>query len=514
MSAGIDFGTANSLIATILPDGTHLLIPDKDYKEKLSTPSTIIFDKNQIQVGTQAEYRFEQNPKLSAIRFFKRSFGSGEILFYDLDGHPWYAESLAALILKKLKADYELKTGAKLETVVLTVPAHFDDVQRNGLIHAAEMVDLKVKSLIDEPIAAAIYYSSIFKIESTKKNILIYDFGAGTFDATVIHLSEQGLYVLSKQGSNQIGGKDLDEVLMTLIQEYLKVHYQFEIEWSAFDLLQLRKVAEKMKLKLSEKDSFFCIENIEVHQQVKSVMLSRAHFNDKIKAMLLETIRISQECIQESGLTKNDISAIYLVGGSSLIPLIRDLLLQEIPVGEEHIYCHQPMNAVALGAALFDSIHENSTVSQLLPPEFRNVSAYYIAIQYFNHEIQKIEYDIMIYKNAPLPAKGVRHYFPQSENQKKIVLNIVQSMDMNANWTQVAQYEIEIPKAYSNHFQIEVAFLLDQNGNLHIKASDTIRNELINKEISLTDEKLKYLLYSNQRIKQFTINEIQSLSNY
>jgi len=321
MKAGIDLGTTNSLIARLNPDGSPSILPDINFKEFDFTPSSVYLNNSLALVGIAAETKLNQDPNAIITRFFKRSFGSKNVLFKDGD-NDWYAEGFAALMLKKLAYDCSV-TGEKLEDIVITIPAHFDSNQRNAVIHAANMSNLSLLGLLEEPHAAALHYG--IELEDQKETALfVYDLGGGTFDASVISLTSTLFQVLAKGGHTKIGGKEFDEAIMDKIKSAIPAD---AVEWNAFNLLHLRRISEKIKKELSQPTSFFLQKQIVIGNWSGKLLFERKSFEESIKDKISATIQISKECILEAGLLVDDIDAFLLVGGSSQIPLIKKMLM-------------------------------------------------------------------------------------------------------------------------------------------------------------------------------------------
>ena len=223
MKTGIDLGTTYSLISHLRNDGVPVLLPDNTFKDIYSTPSVVYINNQSAAVGYIVETLLERNPELPVLRFFKRSFGENKPLFFDCLSNPWYPETIAALVLKKLKYDAESYTGSTIDGAVITVPAHFNDLQRKTVINAAILADLPIMGLVEEPVAAALHYG--VKHHVSDQLILVYDLGGGTFDATLLTLDHKGVYVLAKEWITDLGGKEFDEILAVMLIEQYKRHF-------------------------------------------------------------------------------------------------------------------------------------------------------------------------------------------------------------------------------------------------------------------------------------------------
>jgi molecular chaperone DnaK (HSP70) len=242
MRAGIDLGTTYSLASKIGPNGRPYLIPDVCQSGTFHTPSTVYIKGNTAFVGTTAELLLEQDPAMKVLRFFKRNLGETEALYFDDQGRAWLPEAIAALVLKKLRYDVETYQPERLEGCVITVPAHFNDIQRKAVQASAVYADITLLGLLEEPVAAAMHYG----VSSGEEDqvILVYDFGGGTFDATVMTFNKQGFYVLAKEGLTELGGKELDEAVAEIVLSQFERAIGRPMSLGARGLLDLRAVSE------------------------------------------------------------------------------------------------------------------------------------------------------------------------------------------------------------------------------------------------------------------------------
>ncbi len=473
MKAGIDFGTTFSLIARLQPDGTPILVPDAVFKDRYSTPSSIYLGDGTALTGRQAEVKFETYPdQVQLLSFIKRHFGSGAPVAYDATGSAWYAESLAALLLKKLRNDAELHAGQELSAAVLTVPAHFNDRQRKSAQLAAALAEIPLLGLLDEPVAAAMHYGMEAGPSRNGKIVFVYDFGGGTFDATVLTFDEQGMYVLAKDGHPHLGGREFDDIVQSMIVEQIEMDAGANFRWSSFSHLQLRRAAEEVKMALSETGSFFVRKNIFVGSWRKEMTFNRAQFEKKAYAIIEQTIEICRRCLSEAGLKPSDIHDFLLVGGSSMIPAVRNLLAAGLPIAPEKIHLHQPLNAVAFGAALRAAQLSGASETLHLPPEFRGVTGYHVGFRVVDSNTGEVKLDTILRKNLPLPCKGMRTYFTRSESQQAILLDMVQYLESPDDAVSVGQ--ISIGPIYHSipNYAVEVSVENSADGRLHIQAFD------------------------------------------
>lgn len=505
MRAGIDLGTTCSLIAKLNPNGQAVTIRDQTFKQLDFTPSAVYLGEMTALVGTQAEAKLEQDAKANVIRFFKRNFGTLAPLAYDLDANAWYPEALAALLLKKLKFDYEYASGEVLSEAVLTIPAHFNNRQRKSVLYAAALAEIPLLGMIEEPVAAALHYG--VQLNTVRQSLIfVYDLGGGTFDATVLTMDKKGVYVLAKEGHTQLGGKEFDEALMAYITEHIRVQFGENFDWNPVVLLHLRKAAEAVKIELSEPNVTFIRKRIMIGTWFKELIFSRADFEKSIQENIKQTMTISKKCIFEAGLQPSDIDTFLLVGGSSKIPCIRPLLAQELNIPIERIQFFQPMRAVAYGAAIHAAQLSGTALTYQLPPEFRGVTGFHLGVRTIHPTTGKMVIDTLIAKNLPLPCKASRVYYTRSAQQHKIVLELVQYLDETDKAISIGLMEIgPLPLPKTNYMvEILVENLVD--GTVKVKAYDPQTGQELRQTFSHHPEESTLMLQQKQLVRQTIIN--------
>ena len=271
-----------------------------------------------------AENLLEVDPELKVLRFFKRHFGDEQPIFFDDQQMPWTAEAIGALVLKKLRFDAESFASSAVESAVITVPAHFSDPQRKAVLAAAMMADLPVLGLVEEPVAAALHYG--VQHASHDQVILVYDWGGGTFDATAISLDSRGVYVLAKTGATDIGGKELDEAVAAMVLAQFEGAFGSGPSLNARTLLDLRRVAEEIKVELSSPNCHRLRRTVLLGGLAITVDVSRAAFNAAAASWIDRTEAIAVQCVADAGLKPSDMNAVLLVGGSSMVPAVAERL--------------------------------------------------------------------------------------------------------------------------------------------------------------------------------------------
>ncbi len=470
MKIGIDLGTTFSLVAGLKTDGTAELLPDNMFRDLYSTPSAIHINANNAVVGYMVDTMLEENPTLPVMRFFKRSFGTGKPIYFDSQNRPWLAESLGALVLKKLKFDVESYVGRKIEGSVITIPAHFNDAQRKAVKDAAAMAELPLLGLVEEPVAAALHYGVLSS--ERDKVILVYDLGGGTFDASILTMDDSGVYVLAKDGIIDIGGKEFDETIGALIlEQYEKIHGQ-HLQLDAISSLQLRHISEEIKIELAQPNKSFIKKMVLLGTNAFEVIINKKDFELGIREMIEKTIECIMMCLDGAGLSEDHIDSLMLVGGSSMIPYVKQRLSQIFSKAKDQTFYHEPMRAVAYGAAVHAAQLSGDADAYQIPAAFRGVSGYNIGIETKNPHTGQKEVDLLIKKNLPLPISSKRTYYTSSDSQQYIKLNIVQFRDGHSEKQQIGQLVIGPLQNPQINYPIEVTIENAMDSTISIQAFD------------------------------------------
>jgi molecular chaperone DnaK (HSP70) len=479
MRVGIDLGTTFSLISTLQKDGQPVLLPDNSFKDVFSTPSAVYISERNASVGYLVDTILEQNPDLPVIRFFKRNFGENSPIHFDKQGNGWLAETIGALVLKKLKFDAEGYTGNLVESAVITVPAHFNDLQRKAVLNAAALAEIPVLGLVEEPVAAALHYGVTYG--GHNRIFLVYDLGGGTFDVSILSMDEKGVYVLAKDGNTELGGKEFDEAISGIILQQFEKNAGYPLPINALTSLQLRRISEEIKIELSIPNKPFLKKHILIGQHPFEIMIYRKDFEQSIRSMIEKTIEITVRCIDGAGLKLEDIDALLLVGGSSMVPYVRDRLCKVFPNGDKKISFHEPMRAVAYGASLHAAQLSGEAEAMQIPSEFRGVTGYNVGIKIFNPQTNRTEIDCLIKKNLPLPSRAKRTYYTSSAQQTKIMLQLVQYLDDGSSSVDIGELVIgPIPNPRIN-YAVDITVTNGEDGLIKIDAFDPNTGVELNK---------------------------------
>ncbi|CAN5381029.1 hypothetical protein BH09SUM1_BH09SUM1_03080 [soil metagenome] len=479
---GIDLGTTNSVVA-IVEGGEPVVIPNQEGANK--TPSVVAFlDNNDCIVGEIARRQAATNP-IRTITSIKRFMGvryddleewvdifpfeivdHEDKLLIDINGFGYSPEQISALILKKLKESAEAFLGQEVKQAVITVPAHFDDNQRNSTIEAAKLAGLEVLRLINEPTAAALAYG-IGKETDSEEIIAIYDFGGGTFDITILEISGKTFEVLTSTGDNRLGGDDLDNTLVGLIVEEFEEQHGVDLKKDPVTLRRLKEVAEKAKCELSTTSHttitlpFIAYKNgAPLHLERQ---LSRQDFEEMIEQFVNRTIRCCKRAIEDAGLSKKDINKVILVGGSTRVPLVQDAV--EDFFGLQPFKGINPDEVVALGAA---------TQAGVFSGNIEEVTLLDVAPHSLGIEVKDGKFSKIIEKNATIPIKAAKNFTTTEDNQAYVNVHILQGeSDDTAENRSLGKFTLsDIPPQPKGRPRVRVTFFVNADGVMEISAEE------------------------------------------
>lgn len=506
MKVGIDLGTTYSLIARLEPDGTPLLLPDHSDPTLVHTPSVVYVGRDSAVVGHLVDTLVEENPDIKTVAFFKRKFGDTKPILYDEKGNPWYPESIAALVLRKLMFDAESFTSARVDGAVITVPAHFNDVQRKGVLAAAGLAEVPVLGLLEEPVAAALHYGISQGVHD--QVILVYDLGGGTFDATVLSHDAKGVYVLAKEGVTNLGGKEFDEKLGAMILDRFE-RAGLSPNLNARTLLQLRRAAEEIKFELCMPNRVQDRRVVMLGNQSVEVRIQRADFEREIESLIAKTEAVTLRCVEGAGVQLEDLNAVLLVGGSSLVPAVGDRIRRMMGSNAGRVKYHEPMRAIAYGAAMHTAQLTGDAAQYALPPELRGVTGYHVGVRIIDPATGRIRIDPLIKKNMPLPARAQKTYYTTRADQQKMVLDIVQYLSPEDELIGLGKLVVGPLPAPKQNYPIEVLVENREDGTVAVRAYDPQTRKELNQTFSRqADDIFGHLASQRLLVKSTVINSI------
>lgn len=464
---GIDLGTTNSEVA-IVQNGRVVVIEDAG--RKILPSFVAIGDQGEVLVGEAAKNQYILYPERT-IKSIKRRMG--QEIKVEMAGKEYTPQEISAMILKRLKNIAEAYLNRSVTKAVITVPAYFSDAQRQATREAGEIAGLDVVRIINEPTAAALSYEAA---QQSKKRILVYDLGGGTFDVSVVDIQDNVVEVLASHGNNHLGGDDFDQKIVDHLVQFLKDTHQVDITQSRKALARLTRVAEHAKITLSD-NPFVLIEEEYLYERDGvpvnlSLELSRRDYEAMIEDYLDETLEVVHIALNSANLTVSDIDEVLLVGGSTRTPMVSQRLEEEFrqqPRGEV-----DPDLCVATGAAIQAAMIagedvESAAVLVDITPYTYGTSA----LGELNGEWYPYMYVPIIHKNSPLPITKTEIFYTTVDSQEVVEVRIYQGEDPDAlNNIQIGEFMVAGLSRVPQGNPILITLDLDLDGILHVSARE------------------------------------------
>ncbi len=487
---GIDLGTTFSALAILNAIGKPEIISNAD-GERL-TPSAIFFDEENsdiVRVGIEAINSRHLNAERS-VRWIKRHMGDASYR-KNIDSKDWNPVELSALILKKLKQDCSVNDN-EIRDAVISVPAHFDEVRRKATMDAGTMAGLNVIGIVNEPVAAALYYATTREVSG---KVLVYDLGGGTFDVTILDFKGHQMDIVCSQGDHALGGVDFDRKVLELLEQSYRDKFGTDLIGSDEDRAKYEDEAEDIKRTLSRRN----VAKIMLYGPAGNmrVEITREMFEQAISDLMNRADILVEVALEEAGAEPGAIDEVLLVGGSTRIPLVRQHLEKTFGFAPETAV--NVDECVSLGAALHAGLTMLREEPDQVPPGISNGLKDINLTDVCNHSYgticapinmetgrRVIENRIILNKNTPLPCEASQTFYTFTEGQSEIEVTITQGEDIDVEYVKnIATHKFELPPDRAAGCPIKVTYGYDVNQRMHCKFEDMQSSRVLEVDLSL-----------------------------
>ncbi len=483
---GIDLGTTYSSVAVIDDQGNHRILPNAE--GQYLTPSVVFFEEGgNIVVGEIAKDARADFPE-SVVEFVKRSMGTNRKFMYG--GQTFTAPEVSAIVLKKLKQDSEQALGQPISQAVITTPAYFGADRRDATEKSAQMAGLQTLALISEPTAAALAFGMG---GDRKGTVMVFDLGGGTFDVTIIRFGiNPAIEVLSVEGDAELGGRDFDDALMGLVAERFLKEHDYDIKMDMDALAELRTKAEKAKHDLSARDS--TVVSVAAGGHRLRIPVTREAFTKAIRPRL-ETMKMTMQfALEERDLGRNDIDDVLLVGGSTRVPAVREMLTGYF--GKPPNAAVHPDEAVALGAALFAAKMMTTQSPEMLLPVVQNRALALPSVQDIvphsigsttvrGDDLNDLYNSLILPRGAKLPATFTERYHTVEDCQQRVKVEINEGEDDDLQFVKpLGETSLHLAEPRPKGSPVDIQISLDLSSIVRVVATDVLSGQKQDMEIN------------------------------
>lgn len=484
---GIDLGTSTTLMASLSNSGEAILV--KNSAGDLLTHSAVWFEGgNKIIIGTEAKKMFGVVPDGQIFLEFKRDMGD-ETVVHQVEGKEWRPRDFSALLLKQIKDHYEANHG-RIDAAIITIPANFTDQQRVDTLEAAKAAGLTLgnDALVNEPTAAAIYYASTSPTKLRGK-YLIYDFGGGTFDATILEVDGDDIKVITSMGVQRLGGKDLDEKLIVLIgQKYTKLTGSaFDPNETLKDIQLCRWDIEQLKHTLSVRDKASVALRSNVHGMMRTEV-TRNEFEAAISTLITQAELAVDTALDNAKLKASDLAGVFLAGGSTLVPSVARSVERHLGIKP---ISRDPVGSVALGACLYSAIRNKGKLSGVQTvavgsKKVQDVTPHFFGTTYRERDTGKLMVETIIPKDQPLPCTETKSFSRGRHHGDYVVVSVTQAAEEQSDpdFVQIIwKGQLTGLPLVTEDTEIKVTYSYDTNGIMQCRVVDVLSGLFLDAQI-------------------------------